>query len=297
MKKTLLVFLIVSACSVVCCEAWRWKEWQTYDNCTLRPNKANDGDSFHVRYQKRHYLFRLCFVDTPESDNSLPERVKEQAEYFGLDEAETVKLGKQATKFTAKLLENGFTSYSRLKDARGRSKRKRYYAMIKVNGKYLAEWLVEAGLVRIHGAVDDLPDGTKGKTFIWRLKQKEREAQQKKLGGWAGHNLDRREEMLRRMRTLKQDDAEAVPASKTKSAEVPTKAEAPLPLVYEHDLVIEKRLPVYSLKPGAAQVGVLTSGATVRVLRKEANGMIRIRFNNSAGKRFEAVCKREDLGI
>ena len=43
------------------------KEWITLDNCQLIPNKANDGDSFHVRANETEYLVRLYFVDAPET--------------------------------------------------------------------------------------------------------------------------------------------------------------------------------------------------------------------------------------
>ena len=97
------------------------KKWRIYEDCVYEPNPANDGDSFHTRYNKRRYLFRLYFVDTPESDNSLPERVAEQAKYFGIDDATSIRVGKQAAKFTEDFLAHGFTAYSKLADARGRS--------------------------------------------------------------------------------------------------------------------------------------------------------------------------------
>jgi hypothetical protein len=35
------------------------KDWITLDNCRLIPNKANDGDSYHVRANDTEYLVRL----------------------------------------------------------------------------------------------------------------------------------------------------------------------------------------------------------------------------------------------
>ncbi|NKB25345.1 MAG: hypothetical protein GKR87_13405 [Kiritimatiellae bacterium] len=66
------------------------------------PSSANDGDSFKVRQEDGSYTYivRLYFVDTPESDRLIEERVTQQAVYWGrIPEVEVIKLGKQATKF------------------------------------------------------------------------------------------------------------------------------------------------------------------------------------------------------
>jgi endonuclease YncB( thermonuclease family) len=111
------------------------KRWREYTDCRQIPNPGNDADSFHVRagnIKNRTYLFRLYFVDAPESDTSLPERLQEQADYFGItDIANVVKAGKEATKFAENFLKNGFTVHSRLSDAMGRSAKDRDYAMVR----------------------------------------------------------------------------------------------------------------------------------------------------------------------
>jgi hypothetical protein len=43
-------------------------EWITLENCQFLPDKYHDADSFHVRWQKEEYTFRLYFVDAPETD-------------------------------------------------------------------------------------------------------------------------------------------------------------------------------------------------------------------------------------
>ena len=58
--------------------------WWTYESCRLIPNEAHDGDSFHVQTKSDHYIFRLYFVDCAETDDSFPERVREQAKYWGI---------------------------------------------------------------------------------------------------------------------------------------------------------------------------------------------------------------------
>jgi len=51
------------------------KDWITLDNCQLIPNKANDGDSFHVQANDTEYLVRLYFVDAPETASVGPARL------------------------------------------------------------------------------------------------------------------------------------------------------------------------------------------------------------------------------
>ena len=53
-------------------------------SCHYLIKRANDGDSFHVSVNGKEYIFRLYFVDTPEVDTEFPQRVKEQARYFGI---------------------------------------------------------------------------------------------------------------------------------------------------------------------------------------------------------------------
>ena len=50
-------------------------KWVALTNCRYLPNPANDGDSFHVAAGNKKYLFRLYFVDAPETDASLADRI------------------------------------------------------------------------------------------------------------------------------------------------------------------------------------------------------------------------------
>src|ERR1051325_6045040 len=96
--------------------------WQTLPNCKLLPNPANDGDSFHVQSDGKEYIFRLYFVDTPEAEDSFPERVAEQASYWSISTDDTIKLGKSAAQFTTTQLKAPFTVITRWQNALGRSK-------------------------------------------------------------------------------------------------------------------------------------------------------------------------------
>ena len=47
------------------------KDWIVLENCRLITNPANDGDSFHVSAGEKEYLFRLYFVDAPETERGM----------------------------------------------------------------------------------------------------------------------------------------------------------------------------------------------------------------------------------
>ena len=127
-------------------------KWVTMENCTLVPNASNDGDSFHVRVKRKEYIFRLYFVDSPETDATLADRLDEQAKYFGITVAQALQVGEMAKTFTVEKLSHPFTVYTCRQDALGRSKKERFYAIVQTGNQDLAEELVKNGLARIHGA-------------------------------------------------------------------------------------------------------------------------------------------------
>lgn len=250
-------------------------KWRMFENCTLVPNKSNDGDSFHVKVKRREYIFRLYFADCPETDDSVPDRVKEQAEYWGISEKATIRLGKDAAKFTQKSLEKGFTVWTRMHEAMGRSDKNRYYAVVLVGEENLAEELVRSGFARIFGQDTDLPDGTRSTTFWWRLKTAEREAKKNRLGAFS-------------------------PDIETASEETRNQASSPqltVPVLAERDIILAYTIPVFSLKEPFQQVGQLQRGAQVRVLGAVSPAMVRVRFANASGQLLEAQCRRVDLGL
>lgn len=129
-------------------------------------------------------IFRLYFVDAPETDFSFPERVRTQAEYWGIDEKMVIELGKEAAEFTRTFLKDGFVVRSKREDAQGRSNDPRYYALVEVEGRSLIEALVAQGLARVYGYGTDLPDGTPAYKMWQRLRQLEGEARKGKRGAW-----------------------------------------------------------------------------------------------------------------
>jgi endonuclease YncB( thermonuclease family) len=160
-------------------------KWTRLDKVAYVQNDANDADSFHAKRNRSTYLFRLYFVDAPETDQRYPDRVKEQAAYFGVTPEQALKGATEAAEFVRKKLEGKdlevFTQYV---DARGASDKNRYYAMVKVEGRWLSELLVENGFARIHGIGDELPDGVSERRYWSRLRTLEREAKKAKRGLW-----------------------------------------------------------------------------------------------------------------
>jgi endonuclease YncB( thermonuclease family) len=157
------------------------------DDCHLIPNVSNDGDSFHVRGKGDEYIFRIYFVDAPETDKEFPDRVRDQAKYFGITSDQAVQIGKEAAAFTkGKLGGKNFTVYTRWQGALGRSKLPRYYAFIVVdNNQTLQELLVANGLARIFGTPTTTPSGQTPAAFIAHLRVLETKAKHDHLGAWS----------------------------------------------------------------------------------------------------------------
>jgi len=161
------------------------EKWKTLDKCTLKSNSYNDGDSFHISYKGKEYIFRLYFVDTPETNLKYKARVKEQAKYWKISTKAAIKIGKKAKKFSTDNLKGKFTVFTKWDDAKGSSKIPRYFAFINTaSGKDLAELLVSNGLARIYGMRVNHPEGNKAYVISKQLKKLESRAKSKKLGGW-----------------------------------------------------------------------------------------------------------------
>lgn len=161
------------------------KPLEKIEHCHLMPNPANDGDSFHVRANGKEFIFRLYFTDTPETEDRFPERVAEQAAYFGIKPEAALRIGKIAAEFTRAKLSKEFTVYTRFQFAKGESRLPRYYAFVMVGDQTLEELLVGNGLARVFGMPAILPDGTRPKDFEEHLRTLEAKAKSQKLGGWS----------------------------------------------------------------------------------------------------------------
>ena len=165
-------------------EAAARANWVTLSNCAYLVKRANDADSFHVSVNGKEYIFRLYFVDAPETGTTFRGRVRQQAKYFKATSAEAVKLGELAREFTREKLSRPFVVRTCWQDAKGQSRLPRFYAFIQASDGDLAEQLVENGLARVHGAAAQ-PEGLPSARAQWqKLDTLEAKAKQERVGGW-----------------------------------------------------------------------------------------------------------------
>jgi endonuclease YncB( thermonuclease family) len=96
--------------------------FQRLDGCAYKPQRWDDGDSFHVILpEQKEMIFRLYFVDTPEEERVYADRIAEQAAYFGISADAALEVGHEASEFTKRTLAKPFTIYTRWRRALGRS--------------------------------------------------------------------------------------------------------------------------------------------------------------------------------
>ena len=158
----IMMLLILACCEA---EAADKKERVKLTDCQYVAQDYNDGDSFGVKCGADEYIFRLYFVDAPETNLRYPERIREQSEYFGVTLDETMKAGVKAKEAVRDILQKPFVVWTRWATAQGRSKKPRYYGFIEIDGKGLAELLVSKGLARTKGVKSKLPTGEKSKVY------------------------------------------------------------------------------------------------------------------------------------
>lgn len=182
-----MAFLI----SIAAIPAWTSASFQTLENCRLKPSSGNDGDSFHVLHKDKEYVFRLYFVDSPESSWQVPRRVFEQTRYFGVDKDTVIEAGKMAARFTReKLADRPFTVVTAFEDAKGASSLGRSYAFVLLEDDTgLAELLVKNGLARVYGVGARQPRGKSQKNRRAELERLEKRARDARIGIWKSSNL------------------------------------------------------------------------------------------------------------
>jgi endonuclease YncB( thermonuclease family) len=179
-----LIFSVVAAAAMVATA--HAQRWETLVGCRLLPHDWNDGDSFHVMHNGREYIFRLCYVDAPETkDQGLTERTSEQARYWKIRKGDLYPLATEAAAFVADELKGGFTVRTQWVDAKGQSHLGRHYAVIETARGDLAELLVAHGLARVYGFSPEHPNGTSPRDYQGKLKQLEARAKEASKGAWA----------------------------------------------------------------------------------------------------------------
>ena len=164
------------------------RRWQTFTNSTHVPTAYGDGDSFRVKLgDGREFVFRLGFVDCPESDKSEPTRNMEQAEFFAVPVGDVPAWGKLATEKVRELLAKPFTVHTRWASALGRSRLPRFYATITTaDGKDLGEELLALGLAREQGQRMEPPSREKTDDYKRKLRRIEADAKSSRAGIWSG---------------------------------------------------------------------------------------------------------------
>jgi competence ComEA-like helix-hairpin-helix protein len=157
--------------------------WDKLENCRYLVKRFNDGDSFHISVAGTEYIFRLYFVDAPETGTEFRDRIEEQAKYFGLTVEQTLQVAELAKRFTRERLSEGFFVRTNWQDAGGRSRKQRFYAVVQTNNGDLGEQLAENGLARVHRAAG--PEENSVTKAEWQeLTRLEKKAKQEKIGAW-----------------------------------------------------------------------------------------------------------------
>jgi len=161
--------------------------WITLQGGHYLIKRPNDGDSFHVSVEGHEYIFRLYFVDAPETSAEFRDRVEEQAKYFGATVDQVLEIGDLAKQFTREKLTEPFLVRTCWEDAGGRSRMQRFYAFVQTRTGDLGEQLVENGLARSHPATAK-PEGLTSTAAEWqKLMALEQKAKREKVGGWGAN--------------------------------------------------------------------------------------------------------------
>ena len=236
------------------------EKWKVFENCTLMENASNDGDSFHVKYNAREYIFRLYWVDAPETDARYPDRNADQAVDMNISMDEVVKLGKDAGKFAAEQLKEPFTVYTTYQDARGASDLKRYYAMVETKQGFLSQILLENGYARLKGYQPDPPGPLSRRTYYMRLSGI---AKKKPKPG----------------------------AAATNNSASPTPIGSPVGQTY----TAKKSILIFKEKPPHAPAGTIKAGTKVSVISEAEAGRVKVTFTFPNGRSYTGLCFKTDV--
>ncbi|MFV1993836.1 MAG: thermonuclease family protein [Verrucomicrobiales bacterium] len=169
--------------------AIRDPRFELFTDLEIARSGGNDGDSFKLRFPGgRQETFRLYFVDSPETSNRYPDRIRYQGDYFGgLSPGDTIAVGEEAKAFSLGLLERRpFAVMTRWESV---MKSYRYHAFVLVETSpgswdFLSALLVREGLARIYTMPADLPDGRSKEHFKKHLRTLEDGARKAGQGAW-----------------------------------------------------------------------------------------------------------------
>ena len=182
----LILWSQIATCSAIASEEPALGAWEIMEDCRLVDIPFNDGDSFKVEHRDKQFIIRLYYVDCPETYDTYPDRIKDQARYFSIPEADVIAFGKTAKEYTQKFLSDHFTVITCWEDARG-GEEARYFGIVRKDDRLLSTELVRDGLARIYGmpTQGSWPDGTTPQNYRKQLRQHERIAKNTGIGIWA----------------------------------------------------------------------------------------------------------------
>ncbi|MFC5456467.1 hypothetical protein [Prosthecobacter fluviatilis] len=170
-------------------------EFRIFPKARLIESRANEADTLRIKVSdtEDEHIFVLYYVDALDASLTHPQRVQDQARYFGVSSQRVIEEGQRAVHYVTQLLkDHTFTVMTRWEEVPGLS---RYYALIIVEispGKqvYLADLLVQQGYARVAGVTSSLPgDARSINDYALELQGLRRQAQQGKAGIWAASKL------------------------------------------------------------------------------------------------------------
>lgn len=155
-------------------------------------SRANEPDAFRVKIGTEEFVFVLYFVDALEASMMHPQRVAEQARWFGKTQNQNIiESGVVAMNYVADLLKSRpFTVLTRWERVPNST---RYYALISVEAEpgkrtYLSDLLMRKGYARVGSVSTFLPpdDHRQMEDYAVELRDLGVKARALKLGIWAG---------------------------------------------------------------------------------------------------------------
>jgi DNA uptake protein ComE-like DNA-binding protein/endonuclease YncB( thermonuclease family) len=222
--------------------------WIVLKDCRLIANPANDGDSFHVSVGAKEYLFRLYFVDAPETDEMTPRRLVDQATYFAISVPQAIEVGRAAKEFIQQKLSQPFTIFTHMSDAMGQSRLERFYAFVQTRQGDLGEQLVRNGLARNYGFKAVPPGLRNSQEEVAKLQQLEDQAKQERVGAW-GVNDGR----LNARPQAPSGFSSFVAEQRTRSGSVPADSPAAAPVIPQPGASTARSSPIETNKTHAKE--------------------------------------------
>jgi endonuclease YncB( thermonuclease family) len=170
-------------------------EFKVFPKARFIESRTNEADTLRIKVSdtEEEQVFVLYFVDALDASWTHPQRVQEQARYFGVSGEKVVSEGLKATQYVTQLLKDRpFSVMTRWEQVPERS---RFYALILVEHTrgswvYLADLLVQQGFARVAGVTTSLPSDTRSlNDYALELQALRKQAEQRKAGVWAASKL------------------------------------------------------------------------------------------------------------